>query len=401
MASQTLSTATSGLLFGAALSAAGVASPSIIISQLRLENFHMLEVFLTATAGSALIIHLTKRASLAPCPPRSPAAWGYFPYDGNIVGCLLLGAGMALTGSCPGTVLVQVGMGLRSGFTVLAGSLVGGALFVGYAGGFRRATPAAVKGEEKPKLTIPQRCGVAQFPAVVAYQVICLSVVGAALGYLPDEQGRLLNPLIGGSLMGLAQLASLLLTTNTLGVSSAYESFGKLFWRAVTPSSSPWPSVSPLVFAAGVAGGSAAFWRLSGTFPAKGVERQLVSTYRPCVPNIPPLAAITTFPQKSNSSNPKSNPSTATMRINTVIFAIAALFASASVAETTDPDKSVEDLAKCTTIERFGPFGNHCGGCRQDWHFVPAISYVACNAEKECCGGHCCPNMMTIQEEAN
>ncbi|OBT50505.1 hypothetical protein VE04_08723 [Pseudogymnoascus sp. 24MN13] len=247
MASQTLSTATSGLLFGAALSAAGVASPSIIISQLRLENFHMLEVFLTATAGSA--------APPSRCARRSPAARGYFPYDGNIAGCLLLGAGMALTGSCPGTVLVQVGMGLRSGFAVLAGSLAGGALFVGYSAGFRRATPAAAKGEEKPKLTFAQRCGVAHFPAVLVYQAICLSVVGAALRYLPDEQGKLLNPLSGGSLMALAQLASLLLTTNTRGVSSAYESFGKLFWRA-----------------RGVAGGSAAFWRLSGTFPAKGVE---------------------------------------------------------------------------------------------------------------------------------
>lgn len=227
---------------------------------------------LHANLTPSLIIHLIKRASLAPCPPRSPAAWGYFPYDGNIAGCLLLGAGMALTGSCPGTVLVQVGMRLRSGFAVLAGSLVGGALFVGYAGRFRRATPAAVKGDAKPKLTIPQRCGVADFPAVLAYQAICLSVVGVALRYLPDEQSRLLNPLIGGSLMALAQLASLLLTTNTLGVSSAYEAFGKLFWRTVTPSSSPWPSVSPLIFAAGVAGGSAAFWRISGTFPAKGVE---------------------------------------------------------------------------------------------------------------------------------
>ena len=53
MATQTLSTATAGLIFGAALSAAGVASPSIITDQLRLENFHMLEVFLTATASSA------------------------------------------------------------------------------------------------------------------------------------------------------------------------------------------------------------------------------------------------------------------------------------------------------------------------------------------------------------
>jgi hypothetical protein len=48
-----ITTAASGLLFGSALSAAGVASPSVIIQQLRLENFHMLEVFLTATAGSA------------------------------------------------------------------------------------------------------------------------------------------------------------------------------------------------------------------------------------------------------------------------------------------------------------------------------------------------------------
>ena len=53
MAANPLTTATAGLIFGAALSAAGVASPSIIIDQLRLEDFHMLEVFLTATAGSA------------------------------------------------------------------------------------------------------------------------------------------------------------------------------------------------------------------------------------------------------------------------------------------------------------------------------------------------------------
>lgn len=55
MPSRLLATATSGVAFGAALSAAGVASPSVIISQLRLEDFHMLEVFLTATASSAYV----------------------------------------------------------------------------------------------------------------------------------------------------------------------------------------------------------------------------------------------------------------------------------------------------------------------------------------------------------
>ncbi|OBT66536.1 hypothetical protein VE03_03672 [Pseudogymnoascus sp. 23342-1-I1] len=72
------------------------------------------------------------------------------------------------------------------------------------------------------------------------------------------------------------------------------------------------------------------------------------------------------------------------MRITTVTLAIAALFASASVTantvpDKTVPDKTVVDLAKCTEIERYGPFGNHCGGCRQDWHFVAVNSYVACN----------------------
>jgi hypothetical protein len=53
MAPNIVASATSGMLFGAALSAAGVASPSVILQQLRLEDFHMLEVFLTATASSA------------------------------------------------------------------------------------------------------------------------------------------------------------------------------------------------------------------------------------------------------------------------------------------------------------------------------------------------------------
>lgn len=53
MAPSILATASSGAIFGAALTAAGVYSPSCIIGQLRFENFHMLEVFMTATAGSA------------------------------------------------------------------------------------------------------------------------------------------------------------------------------------------------------------------------------------------------------------------------------------------------------------------------------------------------------------
>lgn len=43
----------SGSLFGAALTAAGVYSPTVIVSQMKLESFHMLKVFLSASASSS------------------------------------------------------------------------------------------------------------------------------------------------------------------------------------------------------------------------------------------------------------------------------------------------------------------------------------------------------------
>ncbi len=43
----------SGAFFGAALTASGVWSPAVIVQQLHFEDFHMLKVFLSASASSA------------------------------------------------------------------------------------------------------------------------------------------------------------------------------------------------------------------------------------------------------------------------------------------------------------------------------------------------------------
>lgn len=43
----------SGSIFGAALIGAGVYSPSVIIGQMQLSDFHMLKTFLAASASSA------------------------------------------------------------------------------------------------------------------------------------------------------------------------------------------------------------------------------------------------------------------------------------------------------------------------------------------------------------
>lgn len=48
-----LDTLLCGTAFGAALAAAGVHQPVVIVSQLTMDNFHMLESFLAAAASSA------------------------------------------------------------------------------------------------------------------------------------------------------------------------------------------------------------------------------------------------------------------------------------------------------------------------------------------------------------
>ena len=53
MASDFIANTLSGSIFGAALTAAGVYLPNIIIGQMALKEFHMIKVFFTASAASA------------------------------------------------------------------------------------------------------------------------------------------------------------------------------------------------------------------------------------------------------------------------------------------------------------------------------------------------------------
>ncbi len=53
MPANVLATGAAGAVFGAALKFSGVYLPSVIISQMELKSFHMLKVFLGASATSA------------------------------------------------------------------------------------------------------------------------------------------------------------------------------------------------------------------------------------------------------------------------------------------------------------------------------------------------------------
>jgi len=115
-----------GIVFGFALEKSRVFEPGMIVGQMQLSNFIMLKVFLTAVATGAVVLAALHGFGLVKLHPKGAL------FAADIVGGLLLGAGIALAGACPGTVLAQVGSGYRDALFTVAGGIAGAVAF-GYA----------------------------------------------------------------------------------------------------------------------------------------------------------------------------------------------------------------------------------------------------------------------------
>src|SRR5262245_21401598 len=113
-----------GIVFGFALEKSRVFEPGMIVGQMQLRNFIMLKVFLTAVATGAIALAVLNGLGYVKLQPRA-AAWA-----ANAVGGLLLGAGISLTGACPGTTLAQIGAGYRDAWGNLIGGLLGAVSFL-------------------------------------------------------------------------------------------------------------------------------------------------------------------------------------------------------------------------------------------------------------------------------
>lgn len=108
-----------GIVFGFALEKSRVFEPGIIVGQMQLSNFIMVKVFLSAVASGAAALAVLHALGLIALQPKAAL------YTADVVGGLLLGAGIALAGACPGTVLAQAGAGYRDALFTLAGGLCG------------------------------------------------------------------------------------------------------------------------------------------------------------------------------------------------------------------------------------------------------------------------------------
>ena len=108
-----------GIVFGFALEKSRVFEPGIIVGQMQLRNFIMLKVFLTAVATGAVVLAVLNGVGYVKLGPKAAL------YSADIIGGLILGAGIALAGACPGTTLAQVGAGYRDAIFTLLGGLSG------------------------------------------------------------------------------------------------------------------------------------------------------------------------------------------------------------------------------------------------------------------------------------
>ena len=256
-----LLTAASGAIFGSAITAAGVYSPSVIQGQMALTNFHMVKSFLAASACSALIVIGANRSGYAKLSHRPDSSYGWFAkYDANIVGGMLQGIGMALTGACPGTVLAQLALGVGSAWMVAPGCILAGVAFAKLGKHMKRTTENRATPGEKPhrqEQTVQDKTGLSTTSTVLLYELLCLVMITAATFLAPNGRHRhWLNPVAGGLLIGIAQATSVLFTRKTLGVSASYADAGAYIWNVIDPKANPRPGMSNIVFASGVMAGA-------------------------------------------------------------------------------------------------------------------------------------------------
>jgi hypothetical protein len=156
-----------GIVFGFALEKSRVFEPGIIVGQMQLRNFIMLKVFLTAVATGAVVLAVLNGLGYVKLQPKAAA------YGADLVGGLLLGAGISLAGACPGTTLAQVGAGYRDALFTLVGGLFG-AVAYSYA---QPALANTFLGQSGPKLVITSLVGVPYWIGAVALVAVIIVVL--------------------------------------------------------------------------------------------------------------------------------------------------------------------------------------------------------------------------------
>jgi hypothetical protein len=157
-------------------------------------------------------------------------------------------------------------LGFRTAWTAAAGGVLGGILYTGYGHKLRKSGSAPSQTSQPS--TIHQKYNLKESHVILGFEALYAAIVASAILLEQRKSNLLISPVFGGLLIGGAQASSLLLTGNTLGVSTAFEQCGQMFWWLWN--SRPFakteemkrPSLRAVGFAAGIIAGA---WALAHT----------------------------------------------------------------------------------------------------------------------------------------
>jgi uncharacterized membrane protein YedE/YeeE len=120
-----------GSCFGVALARSGAADFDAMVRMFRFEEAHLFLVAIVTTLTASLGLFALLRSRFG----DGVRVVSREIHPGSVPGGVLFGIGWGLSGSCPGTVLVQIGSGHVIAVLTLAGILLGNWLFERFAAG--------------------------------------------------------------------------------------------------------------------------------------------------------------------------------------------------------------------------------------------------------------------------
>jgi hypothetical protein len=164
----------SGILFGYVLESAGLGSPRKLTAQFRFTDWSVFKVMFTAIIVAATGLYAASATGLLP-------AGSYFIpttfFWATLTGGVLVGAGMAIGGYCPGTSAVGLASGRLDSLFFMVGMVLGTGLFAGV---FESIEGFYLAGQGPEAQTLDQLFGIPAWAVIAVLAVV--AVLGFALG---------------------------------------------------------------------------------------------------------------------------------------------------------------------------------------------------------------------------
>mmetsp|Transcript_46541 Transcript_46541/g.149396 ORF Transcript_46541/g.149396 Transcript_46541/m.149396 type:complete len:364 (-) Transcript_46541:1486-2577(-) len=239
-ASKLLAAFATGVPFGLAMEKAKISASVTLADQMAFQNFTMMRMFLAACGTSVVTTYLVHKSGAGKRKINEPLSCVPIgSFGSNVVGGMLLGAGIHMSGSCPGSVWVQIGARLPGAGLVVAGGVAGAAAFSYFEAWMRKKSSKF--GKKAAPLAIDEQLGVpygamaAAFAVAMAGCVVAIDALrpwgselakivapGTTVSTYPSLSAGAWDPATAGVVVGLMQLPAFIFQGQGLGSSSGY-----------------------------------------------------------------------------------------------------------------------------------------------------------------------------------